>query len=147
MRYPKHLQIATKLFTVAFVLLCTYVPFLSHAGEEDLFGIWKTGVSKKGSYLHVDIRKCEDKICGFIVNAFDKNDEPVADYPHVGKIMVWNMQPKSSPNSWGKGGIWAPDTDKKYKSGMVLTDDTLKVTGCISLGWPCRSQTWTPVSP
>lgn len=145
MNYLKHLQGASKLLTVVFTLLCVCVPFSAHAGEEDLFGIWKTERNKKGSYLYVDIQKCEDKICGVIVDAFDKNDQQVTDYPHLGKTMLWNMRPKGAPNRWGKGGIWAPDTDKKYKSGMVLNGDKLKVSGCV--GPICRKQTWVPVSP
>ena len=43
--------------------------------------------------------------------------------------------------SYSGGKIWAPDTDKTYRSKMTLSGNALKVSGCV--GPICRGQTWT----
>ncbi len=137
------------LFVMSLVTVFCLSSLSVSANEERIFGVWKTQVNDEGSYLHVEIHPCEDKVCGTILNLFRKGDKVDEDYENKGKKMIWDMQPKSETElpSWGKGRIWAPDNDKTYKSGMVLNGGTLKVTGCIALGWPCRSQTWSVVIP
>ena len=124
-------------------------PLAASADAERVLGIWKTQPNDEGSYLHVEIHACENKLCGTILNAFRKGDELIEDYENKGKKMIWDMSLKSGTDlpSWGKGRIWAPDNDNTYKSGMVLNGGTLKVTGCIPIGWPCRTQTWSVVIP
>lgn len=113
--------------------------------ERDVLGVWKTAVNDKGSYIHVDIQECEGgKLCGTIVDAFRKGDVKVEDYEHKGKQMVWGMKVKGT-GSWGSGGIWAPDSNKKYSAGLKTHGRALKVTGCVAGGLICRSQYWVRV--
>lgn len=112
--------------------------------SESVAGVWKTQTNDEGSYLHVEIKPCDNKLCGYIIEAFRKGDEKIHDYPNVGKRMLWSMKEKGT-GSWSGGKIWAPDTDKTYRSKMSLREggSSLKVSGCVAGGLICRSQKWT----
>ena len=106
--------------------------------EGDVVGKWTTEKSEEGAWLTVDIQPCGDKLCGTIVDAHEVKDMSI-----VGTEMIKDMQPKTE-TSFAKGKIYAPDTEKWYKSKMKLKGtDTLKVSGCVLGGVICRSQTWT----
>jgi len=133
-------SIAKRLFFVASLTLSP-----ADEKERDVLGVWKTAVNEKGSYIHVDIQECDGgKLCGTIIDAFRKGDVKVEDYPHKGKQMVWGMKVKGT-GSWGNGGIWAPDSNKKYSAGLKTHGRALKVTGCVAGGLICRSQYWVRV--
>jgi len=114
----------------------------ANAQSNDVLGTWQTESSEKG-YLHVAIEECDDALCGTIVNAYNLENEIIADYEHVGKKMVWNMK-ASGESSWKKGKIWDPSKDKTYKSKMSLKGDTLSVSGCVL--FVCRGQDWARVN-
>lgn len=122
---------------LALAILCS-----GPASANTVIGTWKTESTEAGDYLHVEFSDCEDKLCGTIVNAYNKQHQPADEYEHLGKQMVWGMVP-SSGTSWQRGKIWAPDTDKTYKSKMKLIDGKLSVSGCVLMF--CRSQIWTRV--
>ncbi len=126
-------------FTLLLGLLFT------HAGAADspVAGLWKTQPGDTGGYLHVQIAPCEDKMCGTIMAAFDKNDAPQLNYAHIGKPIIWDMQTKGE-TAWSKGKIWAPDRDKTYNSKMSLDGDMLSVSGCVMFF--CRSQQWQRIN-
>jgi len=109
--------------------------------SDSALGTWKTESSERG-YIHVVIEECGDSLCGKIENAFDLEDEIIADYEHVGKNMVWDMK-ASGATAWKKGKIWDPSKDKTYKSKMSLNGDVLSVSGCVL--FVCRGQDWTRV--
>ena len=140
------MQIKKLLYTASLACLLS-LGSLVNAQESAAFGVWKTEPGDTGGYLNVEIKACEnaEMLCGFIVAAYDKNDEPMADYEHIGKLMLWDMKSKSA-TAWKSGRIWAPDVDKKYKSKMKLKDDALVVSGCVAGGLICRGQTWTKVN-
>jgi len=113
------------------------------AAADPVHGTWKTVPDDNGSYGHIQVKPCGDKICGTLVKAFDK-DGKAGGQEHIGKNIVWDM----SANGGGKysgGKIWAPDRDKTYKSKMELLDNNnLKVSGCIA--FICRDGgTWIRV--
>lgn len=109
-----------------------------------LDGVWKTGEGESGGYLHVRFAPCGDEICGEILRAFDASGEAVEDYEHAGESIVRGMR-SSAPNRWKSGTIWAPDTDKTYRSKMRLDGDVLAVSGCVFGGIICRTMDWTRV--
>lgn len=84
------------------------------SADSGIVGVWKTESSDKG-YLHVSIDNCGDAVCGTILKALSLEDEPNADYEHLGKNMIWDMKSNGS-DSWSKGKIWDPSKDKTYKS-------------------------------
>ncbi len=113
------------------------------ADEGAVDGTWKTEASDTGGYLYVDIAPCEDSVCGTISKAFNKDGEEIADYAHIGKVMLSGMKQKKD-GSYAKGKIWAPDKDKTYKSKMKIEDGSLSVSGCVA--FICRSQVWIRVN-
>lgn len=107
-------------------------------------GIWKTAEGEEGGYLHVSIAACGAAICGTIAKAFDGDGAPSPDYDHLGKKLIWDMN-ADGDGAYSGGTIWAPDTDKTYRSKMALSGDALEVKGCVAGGLICRGQTWTRV--
>lgn len=107
-------------------------------------GTWKTAEGESGGYLHVDISTCGSALCGTIQKAFDGNGSLSGDYEHLGKKIVWDMM-ADGDGYYSGGKIWAPDSDKTYKSKMALNGKGLEVKGCVAGGLICRGQTWTRV--
>lgn len=126
--------------TVVFTMLAFSLSVITSSvfANNEIVGIWKTESSDRG-YLHVDVTICEDKICGTIVNAFNTSDELIDDYEHVGKPIIWDMAVRGE-NSWNKGKIWDPSSDKTYKSKMSVSGNVLSVSGCVAFF--CKALDW-----
>ncbi|MEO0401436.1 MAG: DUF2147 domain-containing protein [Pseudomonadota bacterium] len=105
---------------------------------EPAAGTWKTQTGDSGAFLHVKIAPCGSNICGTIVKVVNSDDTS-----SQGKPIIWDMQAKGN-GSYSGGKIWAPDTDKTYRSKMSLNGNALKVSGCV--GPICRGQTWTRIN-
>ncbi|CUJ92450.1 hypothetical protein PH7735_01484 [Shimia thalassica] len=108
-------------------------------------GVWKTAPGDTGGYLHVSIAPCGSAVCGTIKEAYDKDGNVSANYEHKGKKMLWDMSSEGG-GAYGGGKIWAPDSDKTYKSKMSLSGSKLNVKGCVAGGMICRGQDWTRVN-
>ena len=106
--------------------------------------MWKTAEGEEGGYLYVSIAACGAAICGTIDRAFDGDGAPSPDYGHLGKTLIRDMTADGG-GAYSGGTIWAPDTDKTYRSKMALSGDALEVKGCVAGGLICRGQTWTRV--
>lgn len=113
---------------------CMAIATAGAALAEQATGIWKTEPGDSGAYLHVDIAPCGEKLCGTIVKVVASDDQS-----SLGKLIIWDMTAKGD-GSYSGGKIWAPDTDKTYRSKMSLNEDALKVSGCV--GPICRGQVW-----
>lgn len=111
------------------------------AGADPVAGIWQTEPGDTGSYAHVTMAPCGDKVCGTLGPAFAAGGGAV-DNPNAGRQMVWDMTARGDGTYRG-GKIWAPDRDKTYNARMELEGNSLVVEGCV-LGI-CRGQTWTRV--
>ena len=105
---------------------------------EPATGTWKTEPGDSGAYLHVKLAPCGANVCGTIVKVVNSDDTS-----SQGKPIIWDMQAKGN-GSYSGGKIWAPDTDKTYRSKMSLNGNALKVSGCV--GPICRGQTWTRIN-
>ena len=110
------------------------------ASADPLLGTWKTEVDD-GSYAHISITPCGDKICGTIARTFDGNGE--YNSPNKGKLLVRNMEPQG--NGKYRGKVWRPSNDKIYIGKMDLDGDKLKLRGCVAGGLLCSAQNWTRV--
>jgi len=130
---------AIKAITAGVALLAS--PHIIADGSSAI-GTWKTPRVESGGYLHVAIEACDNRLCGKIVKAFNKDDAEGVDYEHLGKNMVTGMLEKQ-PGKYAKGKIWAPDTGKTYNSKMKIKDGQLIVSGCVM--FICRSQVWSRV--
>ncbi|MFS4438782.1 DUF2147 domain-containing protein [Paracoccaceae bacterium GXU_MW_L88] len=123
------------------LLLAAALALPGAAFAQDVSGIWQTGTSDEGAYLHVQIAPCAgatDQICGVITKTFNSDNDV------SGKNIISNMKSDGGGNYSG-GTIWAPDQDKRYGSKMTLSGNSLKVSGCVAGGIICRSQTWSRV--
>ncbi len=119
--------------------------FAGIAAADPVDGTWKTAPGDTGGYLHVAIAPCGSNICGTIKAAYDKSGVLDSGYEHLGKKMIWDMG--SDGDGYYSGGkIWAPDSDKTYKSKMALNGSKLEVKGCVAGGLICRGQDWTRIN-
>ncbi len=105
------------------------------AFAEPAAGTWKTEVGETGGFLHVDIAPCGSSLCGTITKVVNNDNQTI-----VGRQIIWDMGTDGN-GKYSGGKIWAPDTDKTYRSKLRLSGNTLKVSGCV--GPICRSQNWT----
>lgn len=108
------------------------------AYAEPATGLWKTEVGETGGFLHVKIAPCGANICGTIDKVVNNDNDTI-----VGRKIIWDMGADGS-GKYSGGKIWAPDTDKTYRSKLRLNGNTLKVSGCV--GPICRSQNWTRIN-
>ncbi len=115
------------------------------AMADPVAGTWKTAPGDTGGYLHVAIAPCGGAICGTIKEAYDKNGKVSPGYEHKGKKMLWDMKADGG-GAYSGGKIWAPDSDKTYKSKMKLSGSKLNVKGCVAGGMICRGQDWTRIN-
>lgn len=109
----------------------------------DIYGVWR---NPKGS-VHIEIRPCETRTCGYVVWA---NPEARADVKKKNNQDLVGMQllrdfSASDPDEW-KGRVYVPDLDMTF-SGQVrlLSRASLRAKGCLLPNILCKSQVWTRV--
>ena len=111
---------------------------------DPVFGIWKTSPADNGNFAHVEIKQCEDAICGEMQASFDENGKKYKS-ENLGKNIVWNMKSQTD-GKYADGKIWDPVSDKTYNSKMVLVDGgmSLEVKGCIA--FLCKTRIWSRIN-
>lgn len=110
------------------------------AAADDVLGTWQSQPGETGGYIHVTMSQCGAKICGTIAKVVGNDNTSI-----VGRQIIANMSPNGG-GAYSGGTIWAPDTDKTYKSKMTLSGNSLEVKGCVLGGAVCRGQTWSRVN-
>ncbi|MEO0357220.1 MAG: DUF2147 domain-containing protein [Pseudomonadota bacterium] len=111
------------------------------ANADPALGRWQSEPGESGGYILVDIAMCGARLCGTIANVVGNDNTSI-----VGRRIIENMG-KNGATEYAGGTIWAPDTDKTYRSKMeLLNANTLEVSGCVAGGLICRGQTWTRVN-
>ena len=116
-------------------LIATITVFATPTLADNVFGTWKSEPGDTGGYITVKIQACGGKICGTILEVVgNKNKDP------EGKMIIKEMIAKGG-GKYSGGTIWAPDTNKTYKSKMNLNGDNLVVKGCVA--FICRGQDWS----
>ncbi len=138
-----HTQGGDSMMRKTGLMIAFIAGFAAPALADPVEGIWKTQPGDEGSFAHVRIEPCGQKICGYIHRTFDASGKE-AKSDNIGKRMIWDMTPRGN-GAYAGGKIWAPDRDKTYKSKMQLSGNNLKVSGCVLGGMICRGQTWTRV--
>lgn len=115
------------------------------AMADPVAGLWQSERSvDTGQVLHVRLAPCGVEICGTIQTVFDAEGSAIADHDFLGKRMIWAMTPQGN-GAYTGGQVWAPDTEKTYKSKMQLQSASqLELEGCVL--FICRGQTWTRVN-
>ena len=126
-------------------VLAIWLITASGVAAQDIGGLWQTEPGDSGGVLHVAIAPCGAEVCGTIQSAFAADGTRSADYPHLGKPIIWDMAADGA-GQWKGGSIWAPDRDKVYGARMEFESaDRLKVSGCVAGGLICRGQVWLRV--
>lgn len=105
---------------------------------DPLEGIWVTEVDD-GSYAHINVAPCADKICGWIARTF--NSEGEYESENKGKMLVINMVNVGGGKY--EGNVWRPSNDKIYIGKMTLNGNEVDLAGCVLGGLVCASQHWT----
>jgi len=106
------------------------------AVSEPALGVWKSEPGETGGYIHVKIMPCENNLCGTITEVVGNDNRSI-----IGRNIINDMKIKGN-GKYNGGTIWAPDTDKTYRSHMTLDEDVLTVSGCVAVIL-CRGQKWT----
>jgi len=121
--------------TILFVVTVGLVPLAAFA---DITGNWMSEKNDEGKQISVEIYICGEQICGKITDVHNSDNTSI-----IGTEIIEGMNKKSDTRYSG-GRIYAPDTEKWYKSKIKVKDqDTLKVSGCVAGGIICRGQIWT----
>ena len=125
----------TKQICLFFTLMLALGSFPAYA---DITGSWKSEKNEEGKQISVEIYNCGEQICGRITDVHNSENTQI-----IGTEIIEGMQQKSDTKYTG-GRIFAPDTEKWYKSKIKVKDEnTLKVSGCVAGGIICRGQVWT----
>lgn len=120
------------------VFFAMVLAFGSLPAFADITGSWKSEKNDEGKQISVEIYNCGDNICGRITDVHNSDNTKI-----IGTEIIEGMKQKSGTKYSG-GRIYAPDTEKWYKSKIKVKDDnTLKVSGCVAGGIICRGQVWT----
>ncbi len=104
-------------------------------------GQWRTAPDDNHNTGIVEITRCDDRLCGTLIAAFDGDGQPMAS-PNIGRRIIWDMEPRGG-GRYRNGRVWAPDRDQTYSARMDLTGDRLGVSGCVL--FVCREAIWTRV--
>jgi len=141
------MRLSLALFSILFALKG------SPDGQNNLLGYWH------GFGLIVEIKECEDKLCGVIEHIFvsdDKDPKTILDENNKDKelksrtlvgsniLFDFSRQPDSSGTHTGR--IYNPDEGKSYKSKIrLLASGDLEIEGCFTV--ICRKVgEWLPVT-
>ena len=91
-----------------------------------------------GAYAHVQMAPCGSAVCGTIARTFNNAGEYKSE--NIGKQLVIGMTPTGGGAY--KGKVWRPSNGKIYIGKMQVSDDSLKLSGCVAGGLLCSKQTW-----
>jgi uncharacterized protein (DUF2147 family) len=126
------------------VVLSAFVGDVAYAAEP--VGEW---LVKDGS-AQIRIEPCANGLWGFISwvrapGTDNKNPDPgKRTRPIVGVPVVRSMMPVK-PNRW-EGEVYNADNGKMYSASITqVSDDVLKIEGCVLGGLFCGGESWTRV--
>jgi uncharacterized protein (DUF2147 family) len=112
------------------------------AFADPLEGMWRSTADDNGNSGLIQVAPCGDMLCGTLVKSFDPSGAEMAS-PNIGRQIISQTVNNGDGNYSGK--VWSPDRDKTYNSRLVLSGDTLSVSGCV-LGICRNGGTWQRVN-
>ena len=118
------------------ILTAIGLVWATSAVTEPALGVWKSEPGETGGYIHVKIMPCENNLCGIITEVVGNDNRSI-----IGRNIINDMKIKGN-GKYNGVTILAPDTDKTYRSHMILDEDVLTVIGCVAVIL-CRGQKWT----
>ncbi len=125
------------VLTTAFLLLGSGMAMAA----DPLEGMWRTAADDNGNSGLIKVAPCGAKLCGTLVKAYDSNGKEMASN-NIGRQII----SETANNGGGKysGKVYSPDRNKTYKSKLVLSGNSLNVSGCV-LGICRKGGTWKKV--
>ncbi|MEP6018909.1 MAG: DUF2147 domain-containing protein [Paracoccaceae bacterium] len=106
---------------------------------DPLEGLWRTAKDDNGNSGLIEVKPCGAKLCGTLVKSFDSSGASVSS-DQLGRKIISETVASGGGNY--KGKVYSPDRDKTYNSKLVLSGNTLKVSGCV-LGICRDGGTWS----
>ena len=111
------------------------------AFAEPLLGTWQTAKDDNGNFGHIKVSACGSKLCGKLVQSYDAAGKPFKS-KNTGRNII--SETVATGGGKYKGKVYSPDRGKTYNSKLVLSGNTLKVSGCV-LGICRDGGTWKRV--
>ncbi|NBT33423.1 MAG: DUF2147 domain-containing protein [Rhodobacteraceae bacterium] len=112
------------------------------AFADPLEGMWRTAQDDNGNSGLIQVAPCGEMLCGTLVKSFDASGAE-RESEFTGRQII--SQTVSNGDGTYSGKVYSPDRDKTYNSKLVLTGNTLAVSGCV-LGICRNGGTWTRVN-
>jgi len=109
---------------------------------EPLIGLWQTAPDDNGNFGHIQVAPCGAQICGTLVRSFDAGGQEIAS-DFTGRLII--SETVAQGDGAYRGKIFAPDRGRTYGSRLVLSGDSLAVSGCV-LGVCRDGGTWKRVN-
>ncbi|OUD09335.1 imidazoleglycerol-phosphate dehydratase [Marivivens niveibacter] len=106
---------------------------------DPLEGNWRTAADDNGNSGLITVEPCGAALCGTLVKAFDASGAEIAT-ENVGRQLIWDTTANGDGTYSGK--VYSPDRDKTYNSKLVLSGNSLSVSGCV-LGICREGGVWT----
>jgi uncharacterized protein (DUF2147 family) len=111
-------------------LMLAAVALVAIAGAalaDPLEGMWKTVADDNGNSGLIQVVPCGAALCGTLVKAYGPDGAEI-ESPNVGRQLIWDTVPTG--DGVYEGRVYSPDRDAEYASKLVLTGDSLSVSGC-----------------
>ena len=101
------------------VLVAALAGFAAPVSADDIFGTWQTIADDNGNSGHIDVSACGAKICGVLVNSFDKDGKAFKSV-NQGRKLIWDMENKGGGNYGGVEPVFAlrDDLDRAFPAGV-----------------------------
>jgi len=98
------------------------------AQAEPLLGLWQTTKDDNGNYGHIQVAQCGAQLCGTLVKSFDSAGKAFTS-ENQGRQIISETVAKGGGEYRGK--VYSPDRGKTYKSKLMLSGNSLSVSGCV----------------
>lgn len=98
------------------------------AAADALEGRWLTAPDDNGNRGMIEVAPCGAALCGVLVAAFGADGNQI-ESDNIGRQIIWDTTPNGDGSYSGR--VYAPDRGKEYNSKLVLTGDSLSVSGCV----------------
>jgi len=105
-------------------------------------GLWRTTADDNGNSGLIQVAPCGNAFCGTLVRSYNgAGAEIPSDFN--GRQIISETRPTGGGEYRGK--VFSPDRGQTYNSRLVLSGDSLSVSGCV-LGICRDGGTWTRVN-
>jgi len=94
---------------------------------DPLEGLWRTAADDNGNSGLIEVIPCGAALCGTLIQAYDAAGNQI-DSPNIGRLLIWDTLAQGDGEY--RGRVYSPDRDAEYNSRLILTGDSLSVSGC-----------------